>query len=284
MRVDAHQHFWRVERGDYGWLSPDDVVLYRDFEPNDLAPMLVEAGIERTVLVQAAPTVAETRYLLGLARATDFVGGVVGWVPLDAPDVAEMLDALAAEGPLLGVRPMIQDLDDDDWMLRDDLAAGYEALSRRGLRFDALVLPRHLPRLRRLLQRVPDLAVVVDHAAKPEIAAGRLDAWSTEIRALARETRACCKLSGLATEAAPDWSVDDLRPVVDVLLEAFGPARLLWGSDWPVVELAGGFGRWRDATLELLDGLDADERAGLLGRNAADFYGLGTGASAAEER
>ena len=275
--IDGHQHFWRVARGDYGWLGPEDPVLYRDFEPDHLQPLLEAAGIDGTVLVQAAPTVAETRFLLEIARTTPFVRGVVGWVDFEAPDVRVTLDALAQEGPLLGVRPMIQDIADPDWMLGDALKPAFEALLDLGLCFDALVLPTHLGKLRELLARYPELPVVIDHAAKPEIAAGRMQPWADDIETIARETHAVCKLSGLVTEAAPDWKVDALRPWAEHLLTSFGPQRLLWGSDWPVVELAGGFEPWRAASLELLAGLGARDRADILGGNAVRFYGLDGG-------
>ncbi len=273
--IDAHQHFWTTSRDDYGWLTPDDAVLYRDFGPADLEPLIDAAGIGRTVLVQAAPTVAETRYLLEIAEGADFVAGVVGWAPLDAPNAADVLDELAVHPKLVGVRPMIQDIADDDWMLGEAVGAGLHALAERDLAFDALVHPRHLTRLRELLDRNPTLRVVVDHAAKPSIAAGDFEGWAKDMAEIARETSACCKLSGLVTEASPDWATDDLRPFVDHLLDSFGPGRLMWGSDWPVVELAGGFGRWREATHVLLSELGEVERAEVLGGVAARFYRLG---------
>lgn len=272
--IDAHQHFWRPSRGDYGWLSPDDPVLFRDFEPHDLAPSLTAAGVDRTVLVQAAPTVEETRFLLGLARDFEFIAGVVGWVDLAADDVSAQLVALSREGTLLGVRPMIQDIANDDWMLDPELRHGFDALVALGLRFDALVQPRHLPRLHRLIERTPDLAVVIDHGAKPSIADRVLQPWADDMARLAAETDAVCKLSGLVTEAGPDWHRDHLQPYVDHLLDTFGPERLLWGSDWPVVERAGGFERWREASLALLKDLTESERDRVLGHNAAAFYGL----------
>ena len=272
--IDAHQHFWTTARDDYGWLTPDDPVLYRDFGPDDLAPLLAGAGVGRSVLVQAAPTIEETRYLLDIARRTSFVAGVVGWVPLDDDAVAESIDVLASDPVLTGVRPMIQDLADDDWMLRDAVGRGLNLLAARGLAFDALVLPRHVKRLRTLCERHGDLRIVVDHAAKPDIAGGGFDDWARDLGAIADETQVCCKLSGLVTEAAPGWQVDDLRRWVDWLLEHFGPRRLLWGSDWPVVELAGGFERWRAATEDLLSALSAAERSAILGDNAARFYRL----------
>ncbi len=273
--IDAHQHFWRLDRGDYGWLTPDLAELYRDFEPEHLAPLLQGAGIARTIAVQAAPTVAETRHLLALAATNPWVAGVVGWVALDAPDAPDALAALSGEGPLVGVRPMIQDLPDDDWMLGPSLAPGLAALAQLGLRFDALVLPRHLSNLLRLLEQHPELSVVIDHGAKPDIAAGAFDDWARDIARIARDTGAVCKLSGLVTEAGADWCMERLRPYVDHLLACFGPDRLLWGSDWPVVNLAGGFARWREASLELLAPLTEAERRGILGDNAARFYGLG---------
>jgi len=271
--IDAHQHFWTIERADYGWLDPDDPTLYRDFGPADLAPLLRAAGITQTIVVQAAPTVAETRYLLDIAARTEWVAGVVGWVALDQPGVEATLDALAATGMLRGVRPMIQDLP-DDWMLADALTPGLRALAERGIAFDALVRPRHLARLLTLLERHPDLRVVVDHAAKPGIREHRFDTWAADIGRLAERTGAFCKLSGLATEAGAHWGTGDLRPYVAHLLECFGPERLLWGSDWPVVELAGGFARWRTASEELLAHLDQAARAAVLGRTARRFYRL----------
>lgn len=272
--IDAHQHFWTIARDDYAWLSPDDAVLYRDFGPPDLAPLIAEADITQTVLVQAAPTLAETQYLLGMADATDWVGAVVGWAPLDAPEVEQALESLAAHPTLRGVRPMIQDNADDDWMLGDAVAVGLQALAGLGLRFDALVHPRHLGRLRELLRRHPDLRVVIDHGAKPEIAAGRFDAWAADMQAIARETDACCKLSGLLTEAAPGAGRGELERYVSHLIECFGPERLMWGSDWPVVELAGGFRHWCAVSEALLAGLSEADRDAIRGETARRFYGL----------
>lgn len=272
--IDAHQHFWATSRDDYGWLVPDDEVLYRDFGPADLAPLIAESGITRTVLVQAAATVAETKYLLDIAKATEWIAGVVGWVSLADPGVGATLDQLTARPGLLGVRPMIQDLPDDEWMLQPAVGHGLEALAARDLTFDALVLPRHLGRLLTLCKRHPALRVVVDHAAKPEIRSGGFEGWARDLARIATGTSAFCKISGLATEASKGWRTDDLRPYVDWLIDRFGPDRLMWGSDWPVVQLAGGFARWRDATCELLQELTDDERAAILGKTAARFYRL----------
>ncbi len=275
LRVDAHHHVWQLARGDYGWLTPALAPIHRDFALDDLRPLLAAHGIGATVLVQAAPTLAETRYLLDVARASEgLVRGVVGWADLAAPDAIATLAALAADPLLKGIRPMLQDIPDPDWIGRPDVQPALAALRDLGLRFDALVTPRELKPLRRMLARHPRLAVVVDHCAKPAIAAGAWQPWADDLAAIARESSACCKLSGLVTEAGPGWSVDTLRPYFDHVLRAFGSDRVLWGSDWPVVNLASGFARWVDATDDLLRGLPAAERAAILGENACRFYGL----------
>ncbi len=273
LRVDAHHHVWRLARGDYGWMTPD-LPIYRDYGLDDLRPLL--GDVTATVLVQAAPTEAETRFLLDTARASaGLVRAVVGWADLASPTAPERVAALAGELPLLkGLRPMLQDIPDTDWVLRDEVRPGLDAMERAGLRLDLLVQPRHLPLVPRLAERHPALPLVVDHGAKPRIADGAWEPWASDIARVARETAALCKLSGLVTEAAPDWTVDDLRRYVDHLLEQFGPARIMWGSDWPVVCLAGGYVRWREATETLLAGLPSAERDAILGGTAARFYGF----------
>jgi L-fuconolactonase len=275
MRIDAHQHFWRPSRGDYGWLTPEaHPGICRKFLPADLEPLLLDAGVERTVLVQAAPTVAETDYLLGLAAETPFVAGVVGWADFEAQNAAQQIAALAQQPKLVGLRPMLQDLDDDAWLLRPAITSALDAMQAAGLRFDALVTPRHLPHLARLLAARPELKVVVDHGAKPDIAGGALDDWAAQMAAVAADTAAYCKLSGLVTEAGGGWSEEDLKPFVEVLLEAFGPARLMWGSDWPVVNEAGGYAAWHSAAWALADGCTLAERDLIFGGAAQAFYGI----------
>lgn len=271
-RVDAHQHFWTLARGDYGWLTPGFDPIYRDFGPDDLAPMLTAAGIDHTVLVQAAPTVAETEFLLDLAARSEFVKGVVGWVDFENTAAPDEIARLAANPALVGLRPMIQDIADDDWMLRADLTPAFAALTAHDLTFDALTLPRHLSNLRKLLARHPDMRTVIDHGSKPSIRNGQFDGWSDDMAALARETTAYCKLSGLVTEAAPGWSVADLRPYVEHLLATFGPQRLIWGSDWPVCTLASTYENWLETTDILLSGLSDAERDAILGGNATRAY------------
>jgi len=275
MRIDAHQHVWRLARGDYGWLSPALAPIYRDFGIGDLAPHLAGAGIGGTILVQAAPTEAETEFLLEVAgESGGLVKGVVGWIDFEAPDAARRLERLARNRFLRGVRPMMQDIPDTNWMLNAALEPAFRAIMDLGLCFDALVQPRHLINIRRLLDRHADLRVVIDHGAKPPIAADEREPWATDMRAIARETAAWCKLSGLVTEAGAAWTVADLQPYADHLVGCFGAERLVWGSDWPVVELAGGYERWWTATQALLRSLDDASRERVLGGSAMRFYGI----------
>jgi L-fuconolactonase len=273
VRIDAHHHFWQLARGDYGWLTPTLAPIYRDFGPSDLAPLLQARGIDKTILVQAAPTFAETLYLLEIAERTPFVAGVVGWIDFDAADAAQMVAKVATDHPVLvGLRPMLHDIADDDWLLRPNLAAVFDAMAARGLVFDALARPQHLPRVQKICERHPNLTVVVDHIAKPLIRDKQFDPWRADLAAVARCANTVCKLSGVATEAASDWSIADIKPYVDHVLASFGPQRLLWGSDWPVVDLAGGYGRWRDASQTLLAPLDVAARDAILGGTAARIY------------
>ena len=270
--MDAHQHFWRLDRGDYGWLTPALGAIHRDFGPADLAPILARHRIGRTILVQAAPTEAETAWLLDVARETPFVAGVVGWTDFEASDAPDAIVRLAGREKLVGLRPMVQDIADPDWLARRSLAPAFQAMAAQGLVFDALVLPRHLPRLAGVLERHPGLAVVVDHGAKPRIRERELDAWRAGMAAIAAHPGTCCKLSGLVIEARSGDGAAELAPWIDALVELFGPERLIWGSDWPVVELAGGYDRWRAIALEALSGLAADERDAVLGGNAQRLY------------
>lgn len=274
MRIDSHQHFWKLERGDYDWLGPELDVLYADHLPADLDSKRVAAGIDRTVVVQAAASVDETRFLLRLAEQTPFIAGVVGWVDMEAGDAVDQLAALATHPLLRGIRPMIQDIPDADWMLRPELAPAFRAVIEHDLCFDALVKPQHLPNLLVLLERQPALRVVIDHGAKPEIARGALEPWRSDLAAIAARTDACCKLSGLVTEAGEDWRAEDIEPYIDSLLELFGPERLMWGSDWPVLNLASDYASWLAMCESILAPLTPAQRNAILGENAARFYRL----------
>ncbi|WP_321788476.1 amidohydrolase family protein [Paraburkholderia sp. J94] len=277
--IDAHQHYWDPARGDYGWLTPELSTLYRPFLPADLAPLRAACGVARTVLVQAAQTVEETRWLLDLARDDASIAGVVGWVPLDDARAPELIAELAREPKLRAVRPMLQDLHDDDWIANAQTARAIDALIEHDLAFDALIFTRHARALETFLARHPALRVVIDHGAKPPIRDGGIDssgfaAWSQAIARLARFPQVFCKVSGLATEAAPGWSDSTLRPWVAHLLECFGARRLMWGSDWPVLNLNGDYTRWHDCAQQLFADLNDGERAAIFGGNAAAFYRL----------
>ena len=270
MIIDAHQHFWQVARGDYGWLTPELKTLYRDFMPADLQPKLAQSGVDGTILVQAAPTIAETEFMLQIADDTPFVLGVVGWVDFAAPTAVDDIARLAAHPKLVGLRPMIQDIADDDWMLRDDLRPAFDAMIAHDLVFDALVLPRHLGQLRRLLARFPALRTVIDHGAKPEIAAGHFDGWAADMAAIAARVDVYCKLSGLLTEAGEDWTDATLAPYFAHLFAHFGAERLVWGSDWPVLTLASDYATWFDLAAKAVP--DASARRAVFGGTAQDLY------------
>lgn len=273
MIIDSHQHFWRLDRGDYGWLTPASGPIYRDYLPEHLAPSLARTGVTATVLVQAAATIEETRYLLRLARDHAFIAGIVGWVDFESPSVADDIAELAANTKLVGLRPMIQDIPAVEWMLTPELTPAYAAMVDHGLVFDALVTPEHLPALRRLRDRHPDLPMVLDHGAKPRIRAGDVSEWRRDIVDLAESTDMVCKLSGLVTEAGTsDWQA--LAPCVDHLLDTFGPERILWGSDWPVCELVCSYEQWQATTRQLLAKLTEPERAMILSENARTFYDI----------
>jgi len=277
VRIDGHQHFWTLLRDDYGWLTPDLKILYKDFTPEDLQPLLVQAGVEQTVLVQAAATADETRYLLGIAEHHSIIAGVVGWVDMDSPnDAIEALDEFVLHPKFVGIRPMIQDIEDPAWIDLPELKIVLEALVQNHVCFDALVRSVHLPYLLNCLTRHPELRVVIDHGAKPNIAAGEWHPWADSISVIANQTSAYCKISGLITEASDTQTYDDVMPYLDHLLGAFGPDRLIWGSDWPVLNLAGDYDGWHDASTAQLDALSERDRDNILGRNAIDFYNLKT--------
>ncbi|MEP2657402.1 MAG: amidohydrolase family protein [Sedimentitalea sp.] len=246
MVIDTHQHFWKLDRGDYGWLTSELAPLYRDFLPPDLKPLLDAVGVTGTIAVQAADTEAETEFLLSLADEYDWIRGVVGWVDLEADTAPKSIARLAAHPKLVGLRPMIQDIPDDRWMLRDTLGPGIAAMVEHNLTFDALVMPRHLKHLLVFLAKYPDLRVVVDHCAKPEIRNKHFDDWSRDLADIAKDGAVYCKLSGLVTETAQDWSEADLKPFINHVFEVFPENRLLFGSDWPVLNLASDYQTWKD--------------------------------------
>jgi L-fuconolactonase len=277
--IDAHHHLWQRARGDYHWLdarmNPALAPIERDYLLDDYGKLAKAYGITGSVLVQAAQTEAETRWLLTQARASGhLMRGVVGWVDMAAPDAADVLGALAQDGLLRSIRPMLQDIPDVEWVLQPRLDAAFRALMALDLSFDLLIRPQHLRSAITLLTRYPGLRAVVDHCAKPDIARRMWQPWADGIRDIAIKTRACCKLSGLVTEASLGWNVDDLRPYVDHVIECFGPQRIIWGSDWPVMTLNAGYGQWLDVTKQLISPLSPADQAAIMARNAVSFYRL----------
>jgi L-fuconolactonase len=272
-RIDAHQHFWRLADRQGAWPPPDLCAIYRDFLPDDLAPQLSTYGVRRTVLVQSLPCEADTHFMLGLAERHSFIGAVVGWTDLKHADARARIAALAAYPKLRGLRPMLQELD-DAWIDDPALAPAVDAMLRHGLSFDALVLPRHLPALLAFAKRFPALPLVIDHCAKPAIGAGVLAPWLDDIAALAALPQVHCKISGLLTEAGPDYSISVLRPYFAHVLDVFGPRRLMWGSDWPVLDVVTSYGQWIDVCEGMLANLAEVEREWIFSLNAAMFYRL----------
>ncbi len=278
-RIDAHQHYWEPRRGDYDWMPQDNEVLTRRYRPQDLQPSLDKHGISGTVLVQAAATVAESEYLLGVADASDSVAAVVGWIDFEKRDDHKHLTRLARHPKFVGVRPMIQDIPDVNWMLRADIQWAFNALIDLDLTFDALGYPQHLDNFLILIKRHPDLRVVIDHCMKPRIRDhAESDAvfadWANGMTRLAEETQSFCKLSGLVTEAKQDWSLEDLHPYASHVLKAFGAERVMWGSDWPVCRLRAEYDDWLGAARALASHLTTEEQDQVFGGTAMRCYRL----------
>jgi L-fuconolactonase len=274
MIVDAHHHLWNPARGDYGWMPPNDPVLSRSYRLAEAEALFQANGVGQSVLVQAAPTIAETEYMLGIADSSDVISGIVGWIDFDRPDDRSQLERLARHPKFRAVRPMVQDIADDDWLLEPSIRWAFDALRDLDLTFDALGFPHHAPRFLDIFQRYPDLRVVIDHCLKPAIRDGEFDDWARAMERFARETSASIKLSGLVTEAGADCSAAAIKPYVDHVLATFGPARMMWGSDWPVCRLRAEYGDWLAAANALTSHLTAEEKTALFASNAQSFYRL----------
>lgn len=272
MRLDSHQHFWRYNATDYPWIQSDGP-LRRNFLPNDLAPLLKKAGLDGSIAVHARQSVAESNFLLGLADAhPQVVRGVVGWVDLQSEQVDDHLRAFAAHPKAVGVRHVVQDEPDDNFMLRPEFLRGISRLKQVDLTFDLLIFPKQLPAAIRLVEQFPDQPFVLDHLAKPVIRDGELSPWRELIRELAHFPNICCKVSGLVTEAKwVGWRADDFRPYLDVAVEAFGIDRLMYGSDWPVATLAATYAQ----VLGLVQSyIPPQHHEAFFGGTAARFYGV----------
>ncbi|CAM8672761.1 amidohydrolase family protein [Sphingobium cupriresistens] len=272
--VDSHQHFWRIGGPGQVWPDADLPLLHRDFLPDDLRAATVGIDLAGTILIQSQPDDRDTDWMFELAENDPLVLGVVGWVALEADTAPARIAQLAAWPKCVGLRPMLQSIEDSDWILRADLAPAIKAMLAQGLRFDALVQPRHLPVLARFAERWPDLSIVIDHGAKPPASDHILDPWRGELAVLARYPNIWCKLSGLRTEQASGQAADALAPFVAHILACFGD-RTMWGSDWPVLLHSGdAYQDWIDLTARLVGDLDAMQNTRLFEGAARAFYGL----------
>ena len=275
MIVDAHHHLWRIGQNGHEWPTPDLEAIHRDFEAADLARVLAGTGVEATVLVQSQPSDLDTGWMLDVAAENDLIKGVVGWTDLAAPNAPARIRALARHARLKGLRPMLQGLPQDDWILRAEVRPALMAMTDQSLSLDALVFTRHLPAIVALARALPSLAIVIDHGAKPPFARPQdMKLWRDLMSRAADLPNIACKLSGLFTELAPGQDPTDATPVADHLLAAFGPDRLMWGSDWPVVDLQGGYAPWLDWTRRWIDNGKSHAREAILSRTACAFYRL----------
>lgn len=275
MKLDAHQHFWRYNQREYGWIGHDMAALRRDFLPGDLLREQLPLGFDGSVAVQARQSLDETQWLLQLAGEDDRVFGVVGWVDLCSADLPAQLDRFAPNPKLRGIRHVVQDEPDDRFMLRDDFFRGIAQLRQRNLAYDLLILPRHLRTACELVTRFPEQLFVLDHMAKPPIKSGALEAWATGLRALSAFPNVACKVSGIVTEADwSHWKPSDFLPYLDVAFEAFGTERIMIGSDWPVCTLAASYGEAIGIVTDYLLSLSLREQALVLGKNAQSWYGV----------
>lgn len=275
MKIDAHHHFWKYDPVEYGWIDDEMAAIRRDFLPEDLKPVVASAGIEGVVSVQARQSLLETECLLHLATDYDFIKGVVGWVELASPNVILQLETYSRNPKLKSVRHVIQGEPDDEFILRPDFNQGIRELRRFGLAYDILIFARHLPQTIRFVDTHPEQVFVLDHLAKPRIKSGEVEPWKRNIRELAQRPNVYCKVSGLVTEADyRAWTEEQLRVYFDVALEAFGPKRLMFGSDWPVCLVACDYARWHAVIGRFTSHLSSAEQARIFGETAVEAYKL----------
>ena len=276
MILDTHHHLWKVDRGDYYWMTGDFQALRRDYLPDDLRPLLRKAGVTKTIVVQAAPTLAETDFLLALAEETDFIAGVCGWLDMESDSFSRDLERYRAHPYFAAIRPMIQDLPDDRWILRPQVLANLKHLAAEKFPFEFLLYPRQMSAVIEAIEEVPGLHCVIDHISKPVIREGMIEPWKSNIARMATRPNVFCKLSGMITEARHDaWTPDDLRPYIEHVFDCFGVERLLFGSDWPVCLLAGDYAEVINALRTVLGPrLDRDATDKLFYGNGARFYGI----------
>jgi L-fuconolactonase len=275
MPIDAHQHFWIYDCQEYLWIDELMARLRRDFLPGDLEPLLKRAGVSGTIAVQARQSLEETRWLLELAEQSESILGVVGWADLRATDVRAQLKKFVGNSKFVGVRHVVQSEPDERFLMQPDFLRGIAALEEFDLAYDILIYARHLPIAAEFVERFPRQRFVLDHMAKPAIKSGSIEEWSRGIRGLAAFPNVFCKVSGLVTEADwANWKVEEIIPYLDVAFDAFGPKRLMIGSDWPVCLVAASYERAMSMTTNYLERYSAESRAAILGGNAQRFWRL----------
>jgi len=273
--IDAHHHLWRYTPQEYDWIDGSMEVLRRDFLADDLREAMGSAGVDGSIAVQARQTLEETRWLLDLAEANEEICGVIGWAPITGAEFPGVMEEFDGRAKLKGLRHVIQGEKDENYILREDFNAGIRTLEGSGLVYEILIYERHLPRTIEFVDRHPNQLFVLDHMAKPLIAGAVLEPWATEMRELGRRENVWCKFSGLVTEADWNtWTPEKLKPYMDVAVEAFGPRRLIAGSDWPVCLVACSYDRWWRVLREYFADFSETERTGFFGQNAIEAYGL----------
>ena len=275
MYLDSHQHFWTLSRGDYSWMTPNYSAIYKNFTPDDLIPLIAEKNVTETIIVQAADTVAETEFILDIANHNSFVKGVVGWVDFEDPNVKLEIDRLSQNRVLKGFRPMIHDIEDEGWMLKDTLSEPLNYLSAKGLSFDALVRPNHLKNLILFVRKYAELPIVIDHIAKPKMVGGDIQEWIKDMKELSLCENVWCKFSGIVTEIGKDYDKSQIIPYVEPIFEMFEAERIMWGSDWPVLTMAETYGNWFDLAQDLCSGMSDSEKIQIFSKTARNFYRVG---------
>jgi len=274
-RVDSHNHFWQLSRGDYSWLTSGLEELYQDFLPEQLAEELATSDVEQTILIQAADTAEETLFLLEIAKNTKFVAGVVGWVNMEDPLAIAQLESLAKNPYFKGIRPMLQDIDDVNWILKDEFTPIFEFMTKKRLTFDALIRPMHLPNIQLLAKRHPKLKIVINHCAKPDLSKESNELWRKQLANTAEFSNVYIKLSGLLTEADLGEVLQEvIQPYFDHVMTLFGANRVMWGSDWPVIKLNGDYDIWVEMTKNLLKNYSFKDKRKIWSLNAKHFYNL----------
>ncbi|MCM3869304.1 MAG: amidohydrolase family protein [Pyrinomonadaceae bacterium] len=275
MIIDSHQHFWQVGHFDYPWMSSEVEVLYQDYLPSQLEPILKECGVRATILVQASNSLAESYWLLNLAERHPFIAGVVGWVDLKHPEMEQELEVLTANPKFKGVRHLVESEPADDWLVQPSVLQGLQVLEKHRVPYDLLVHTRHLNHVKTVAEACPNLRLVVDHMAKPPIASEEIANWASALKEVATYPNISCKLSGLVTEANwTSWTAEDLRPYIERALELFGSNRLMFGSDWPVCLLASSYPKVLESFQSVLADLAEEDRNRIFGENATEFYRL----------